>query len=432
MPNTTTELGRLKLAHPDLGYQGGSTLHELASTLYTKLSDNIDSRYAEYSSVANSAVTTVEHNLGVALTAANVLLYTGTGTSKTAIANPTASGWTIAATTGFTTTKVDITAPSTGGPHTFSVALSTNPNGTVRNGAALTSNAVIVGSGNNDVSTSAVSVSGNQMTNALGSVSAPSYSFTGDTNTGIYSAGADQVNIATAGTMAASISSTGQFSLGQASPAGAYDHLVTNGTAAGGFTSFKTSTVLNEGTASTARFFNGPSTNKMEIGVTRQPGLQAAGYASFAPSSGTSVHLWANSTGSLNYSTSIGNVGSNLGSTIASTSDERLKTNKETCPYGLAEVMQLEPLRYTLYEKTELGFGAQTTQEIIPEAVYNTYDLLDPNDPESPPDKLNMSYFMITPVAVKAIQDLNNIVSTLRSEFDTLKAEFDQYKLDHP
>lgn len=43
---------------------------------------------------------------------------------------------------------------------------------------------------------------------ALGSVSAPGYTFSGDTNTGIYSAGADTLNFATAGTLALTVSST--------------------------------------------------------------------------------------------------------------------------------------------------------------------------------------------------------------------------------
>jgi hypothetical protein len=118
---SVTTISRLKLDHPDLGYDGGAGLHTAIANLYTRIGDNMNSRYQEYTSVANSTTTTYEHNFGVALSELVVRLYTGTGNSKVRIANPTASGWTIAATGGFTTTKIDITTPSVGGPWTFSV-----------------------------------------------------------------------------------------------------------------------------------------------------------------------------------------------------------------------------------------------------------------------------------------------------------------------
>lgn len=119
----STIISRLKISHPDLGYDGGASLHTAVDNLYIKIGDNINSRYNEYSSVANSTVTTIDHNFGVAFAELQIRLYTGIGTSKVRVTNPTASGWVIAATSGFVTTKVDVTAPSSGGPHTFSVAI---------------------------------------------------------------------------------------------------------------------------------------------------------------------------------------------------------------------------------------------------------------------------------------------------------------------
>lgn len=119
----TTIVSRLKLAHPDLGYDGGASLYTAVNSLYVKIGDNMSSRYSEYTGVANSGVNTIDHNFGVAFSELRVLLYTGTGTSKVRVPSPSASGWTIAATTGFLTTKIDVTAPSSGGPFTFSVEI---------------------------------------------------------------------------------------------------------------------------------------------------------------------------------------------------------------------------------------------------------------------------------------------------------------------
>lgn len=120
---TTTPVSRLDLAHPDLGHIGGSTLHTKVRDLYEKIGDNMDSRYEEFTAVADSAVTTVAHNFNIPFADLNVILWSGVGSAKTRIADPVGAGWTIAATAGFVKTKIDVTAPSSGGPHDFSVEI---------------------------------------------------------------------------------------------------------------------------------------------------------------------------------------------------------------------------------------------------------------------------------------------------------------------
>lgn len=123
----TTVISRMELEHPDLGYDGGAALHGKIATIYTNVGDAIDSRYFAYSSVANSTVTTVDHNFGVAFDQLRVLIYTGTHPALTRVDDPAAAGWTIAATGGFLKTKIDVTAPSSGGPHTFAVVIVNDP-----------------------------------------------------------------------------------------------------------------------------------------------------------------------------------------------------------------------------------------------------------------------------------------------------------------
>jgi hypothetical protein len=116
-----TLVGRRKLDHPALGTAGGTGLHASIETIYTNVGDDLAGRFKTASSVANSTVTTFEHNYGVQFADLKVLLYTGTHPNLVRVSNPTGSGWTIAATAGFLKEKIDITTPGSGGPHTFAV-----------------------------------------------------------------------------------------------------------------------------------------------------------------------------------------------------------------------------------------------------------------------------------------------------------------------
>lgn len=116
-----TIVGRSKLNHPALGTAGGSALHASIETLYTNIGDDLAGRYETAAAVANSTVTTFDHNFGVQFSDLKVLLYTGSHPNLTRVSDPTASGWVIAATSGFAKLKIDVTTPSSGGPHTFAV-----------------------------------------------------------------------------------------------------------------------------------------------------------------------------------------------------------------------------------------------------------------------------------------------------------------------
>lgn len=112
-------VGRAKFDHPALGTAGGSSLFTSIETLYTNTSDDLNGRFKAYSSIADSTTNTYEHGFGVDIAELTVLIYTGTHPSLTRVTDPVAAGWVIAATGGFTKTKVDITTPGSGGPHTF-------------------------------------------------------------------------------------------------------------------------------------------------------------------------------------------------------------------------------------------------------------------------------------------------------------------------
>lgn len=117
----STVVGRSKLDHPSLGAAGGSALHAAIETIYTSIGNDLGSRYDTASAVANSTVTTIDHNFGVPFDDLKILLYTGTFPALTRVNDPVTAGWTIAATSGFEQTKIDVTTPGSGGPHTFAV-----------------------------------------------------------------------------------------------------------------------------------------------------------------------------------------------------------------------------------------------------------------------------------------------------------------------
>lgn len=116
-----TIVGRSLIDHPALGTAGGSALHAAIETIYTNLGNDLSGRYFDESSVANSAVTTFTHNFGVQFADLKVLLYTGSHPNLTRVSDPVASGWTIAANGGNLKTQIDVTAPASGGPHTFAL-----------------------------------------------------------------------------------------------------------------------------------------------------------------------------------------------------------------------------------------------------------------------------------------------------------------------
>lgn len=123
MPASAVEVSRSKVDHPALGTAGGSTLHASIETIFTKLGDNANSRYAEFSTIADSTTVELDHNFGVNLTEMNVLIYTGSGTNLTRVTDPESQSppWTIQEKTGSEKTHIEVITPSSGGPHTFAV-----------------------------------------------------------------------------------------------------------------------------------------------------------------------------------------------------------------------------------------------------------------------------------------------------------------------
>lgn len=122
-PASAVEVSRSKVDHPALGTAGGAALHAAIEAIYTKLGDNANSRYQEYSAIADSTTVELDHNFGVAITELTTLIYTGSGSNLTRVQDPAGAGWTIAAKVGSEKLIIEITTPGSGGPHTFAAVV---------------------------------------------------------------------------------------------------------------------------------------------------------------------------------------------------------------------------------------------------------------------------------------------------------------------
>jgi len=98
-------------------------------------------------------------------------------------------------------------------------------------------------------------------------------------------------------------------------------------------------------------------------------------------------------------------------------SDRRLKKNIIDISYGLNEILALRSVSYNMNEQEDtsvktLGFIAQEVQEVLPESVF-----------EMQSGMFGMDKSAIVPVLVKAIQEQQALIVSMREELDTLKTK---------
>jgi len=93
-------------------------------------------------------------------------------------------------------------------------------------------------------------------------------------------------------------------------------------------------------------------------------------------------------------------------SKVSQNSDRRLKRDIENLPYGLKEIMQLQPKAYNWKNRKQnhksLGLIAQDVQPIINNIVHQQ------NNKEK---ILSISYIELIPILIKAIQEQQDIIS---------------------
>jgi len=116
---------------------------------------------------------------------------------------------------------------------------------------------------------------------------------------------------------------------------------------------------------------------------------------------------------------------------IVATSDKRLKNDLGDCEYGLNEVLQLKPKKYTWKDgpkdqKATIGFFAQDLYGVMEEAGPRTAKLDDKGNPvtdeDGKPDyDWGMNSNAIIAALVKAIQEQQQLIEDLKSRIETLE-----------
>jgi hypothetical protein len=109
-------------------------------------------------------------------------------------------------------------------------------------------------------------------------------------------------------------------------------------------------------------------------------------------------------------------------SSYDTTSDARLKDQIEDLPYGLAEVMAMQPRAFVFKDQPEtpkIGLIAQELAEVVPEVVSETGQEPDP-DAEGAADGpyLAVAYSELVPVLIEAIQEQQAIIDELSARLD--------------
>lgn len=111
---------------------------------------------------------------------------------------------------------------------------------------------------------------------------------------------------------------------------------------------------------------------------------------------------------------------------LAHSSDIRLKKDIEDLPYGLTEILQLDPKIYGWKDgrnagSMSLGLIAQAVQTIIPEIVHEGADS---------EKTLSLSYTELLPVLIKAVQELKAENDSLKSELKSLAVNIENMNSD--
>lgn len=168
----------------------------------------------------------------------------------------------------------------------------------------------------------------------------------------------------------------------------------------------------------------GSNTRWAQLFVYKHSGISdACGSLRLQQTNGTFNVLWHDNLDNLRTSTAESNIGTTGGTVVGTqTSDRRVKKDVSPLPYGLNEIKQLDPcaFRYKADPATpRLGFIAQEVISIIPEAVYDTKEVIQGEDPTL--TKLAMDYSRLIPVLVKAVKELSQKVEVLEAKVAALE-----------
>ena len=129
---------------------------------------------------------------------------------------------------------------------------------------------------------------------------------------------------------------------------------------------------------------------------------------------------------------------------VIQTSDRTEKESIQSLSYGLNDLLKLNPVSFkwnkthigitpisSAEKEVKLGFIAQEVMEVLPEIVqtHNWMPISEDRPGEfalEPMPLLGMSYHEFTPVIVKAIQEQQEMIESLKTELKEVKALLEQ------
>lgn len=138
--------------------------------------------------------------------------------------------------------------------------------------------------------------------------------------------------------------------------------------------------------------------------------------------SNAGIHLYSTSAGAYRFYVGNGGTIFATSTSITAISDASLKENIRDLETGLSQVLALKPRRFDWKEETQIdqkdvaGFIAQEVEEVLPELVYE-YKY---NEDET---KKSIKMGDMLPTLVKAIQEQQAMIESMKAEIEALKAK---------
>jgi hypothetical protein len=215
--------------------------------------------------------------------------------------------------------------------------------------------------------------------------------------------------------------STDRVGIGTSTPSTKFEVYTSSGIVGQSITSLALADSQNSFIQVTGRR-SGSSDRSVTFGVYKHSGItETCGYMGLGPEDGGSNNFfWVDNSDQFRTSTTASHIGTTSGTVVGTqTSDERTKDNIAACRYGLETVLCLKPIEYDQWGIHKVGFSAQETLKVIPEAVFDTKENID----DSENTKLGMEYVQIVPVLVKAIQEQQAQIEQLKADIATLRGE---------
>jgi hypothetical protein len=216
---------------------------------------------------------------------------------------------------------------------------------------------------------------------------------TSDGNKGeiAYNLNSDYMQFNTGGTERLRIDSNGRLNIGAVAHSADINQAIING-------------FINSSTIPVCRFAQGSTTTTVPVIRCRHENSSNGFYIDFRTDENAVTGTIKDVSGTMTY---------------ASASDARLKNDVETIPEGLTEVLAMNPVKFTWDEKK----GGNESRGFLAQELNNQYSWAVQEGGDDPyQDPWQADYGKLTPVLVKAVQELKAELDAAKARITTLES----------